>query len=363
VNKKFCYNNNYTKSSLHTIAPYVGKLRPEVVSTLIDMYSSESQTIFDPFSGSGTIPFEAWIKGRKTVGVDLNYYAFVLTNAKLFPYPSLDMALEHLDENHRLVKSSKTCFKANNVPEWVSHFFHPETLKEIIAWMNVLSIKKDCFLMSCLLGILHHQRPGFLSYPSSNGAPYLRNKKYPICKYPEMYEYRNVYERLYKKVIRSYKNMPALDFSIKRKTYHMDAPKFGNDMLKDSIIITSPPYMKSLTYARDNRLRLWFLGHPDWEQLDKRISLNKAAFSNLMTDCFGVWSAAQNKGNYCILIVGDIPFERVGRQNIPDLICAKAKGFNYEFVDLFDYPINMDRKFVKNDSRIKTEKICVFRRR
>jgi len=89
------FKNEYIKSSLHTIAPYVGKLRPEVVSMLIDKYSSINHTIYDPFCGSGTVPLEAWIKGRNVIGVDLNYYAFVLTKAKLFPYPSLDIALKH----------------------------------------------------------------------------------------------------------------------------------------------------------------------------------------------------------------------------------------------------------------------------
>jgi DNA modification methylase len=33
-------------------------------------------------------------------------------------------------------------------------------------------------------------------------------------------------------------------------------------------IISSPPYFGALDYARDNRLRLWFLGCEDWKELD-----------------------------------------------------------------------------------------------
>jgi hypothetical protein len=359
---RYC-DGAHIKSSLHAIAPYVGKLRPEVVSGLIDKYSSKNHTIYDPFCGSGTVPLEAWIKGRKAVGVDLNYYAFVLTKAKLFPYSSLKQALKHLNKISVLVNAVKPTFRMKDIPNWVSCFFHPKTLKEIMIWMYILSSKKDFFLMSCLLGILHHQRPGFLSFPSSHGAPYLRNGKYPIDEYPEMYEYRNVYERLYQKVVRSYKNIPDLDFSIKRKVLHKDTQKSKSGMATGSIIITSPPYMKSLTYARDNRLRLWFLGHPDWEQLDKRISVAKTEFSILMENCFKSWDNFQSKGNYCILVVGDIMFNNAKQQSIPDLICVQAEKFNYKLMDLYDYPINMGRKVVKTDSQIKTEKICVFQRR
>jgi len=356
--------NKYIKSSLHTIAPYVGKLRPEVVSMLIDKYSSINHTIYDPFCGSGTVPLEAWIKGRDAIGVDLNYYAFVLTKAKLFPYQSLDVALKHLNKISTLVDSIKNKVNMKNIPKWVSCFFHQKTIKEIMIWMNILLTKKDFFLISCLLGILHHQRPGFLSFPSSHGAPYLRSELYPIIEYPEMYEYRNVYERLYKKVVRTYKAMPTLDFSIKRKVFYRDTQKKSNaEMLNNSTIITSPPYMKSLTYARDNRLRLWFLGHPNWEQLDKRISVAKLAFSNLMRNCFKSWSDFQNKGNYCILVVGDIMFDITKKQSIPDLIRTHAKECNYTLINTFDYPINIERKVVKTSSQIKTEKICVFQRR
>lgn len=355
-------DDEYVKSSLHTIAPYVGKLRPNVVSALIDEYSSKRHTIYDPFCGSGTVPLEAWIKGRKAIGVDLNYYAFVLTKAKLFPYKSLEVALKHLNKASVLVDATKVKFKVKNVPKWVSCFFHPETLREIMAWIDVLSSKNDFFLMSCLLGILHHQRPGFLSFPSSHGAPYLRDGKYPKDEYPEMYKYRNVYERLYQKVKRSYKAISELDFSIERKVLYSNTQTSRAAMATGSIIITSPPYMKSLTYARDNRLRLWFLGHPDWEQLDKRVSVPKIEFSNLMGNCFRSWTKMQNKGDHCILVVGDIIFDKEKKQSIPELISVRAKESNYKLIDLFDYPIDMNRKIVKNDSQIKTEKICIFKR-
>ena len=356
--------NNYRKPSFHTIAPYIGKLRPELVRVLINKYSSNSHIIYDPFCGSGTVLLEAWIMGRETVGVDLNYYAVILSKAKLFPHPSLDIATKHLEECATLVDSlKKSYFHIDNIPEWVSKFFHRETLKEISIWMDVLKNKEEFFLMACLLGILHHQRPGFLSFPSSNGAPYLRNEKYPISEYPAMYEYRNVYERLSKKVIRSYRELPRLDFSIKRDVHYMNTLEFRTKPRKDFTIITSPPYMKSLTYARDNRLRLWFLGVSDWMGLDKSISVNKKDFFILIKNCFMKWSNMQNSGNHCILVLGDIVFDKNRKQSLPDLICAQAEESNYTLVDIFDDPIDRARKVVKTDAKIKAEKICIFQRR
>src|SRR5258708_20036869 len=48
--------------------------------------------------------------------------------------------------------------------------------------------RRSTFLLSCLLAILHHQRPGFLSFPSSHAVPYLRLNSFPRELYPEKKE-------------------------------------------------------------------------------------------------------------------------------------------------------------------------------
>lgn len=65
------------------------------------------------------------------------------------------------------------------VPEWVREFFHPDTLREVLIAFRILRQQEDYFLTACLMGILHHVRPGFLSYPASHLVPYLRKNKYP----------------------------------------------------------------------------------------------------------------------------------------------------------------------------------------
>ncbi|MDR2861508.1 MAG: site-specific DNA-methyltransferase [Syntrophobacterales bacterium] len=355
-------SKDYQKSSLHTIAPYVGKLRTDVVQYLIEKYSDENTTIFDPFCGSGTVPLESWILGRKTLGIDLNYYAYVISKAKLFPYPNFDVAKKQLDLYYNIVKRNNIDVNISGIPNWIQDFFHPDTLCEIVTWTNALMQNNDYFILACLLGILHHQRPGFLSYPSSHGAPYLRNNKYPKSEFPEMYEYRNVYDRLLKKVERTYKFIPKVDFSCEREILNINALDIKNTT-HNITIITSPPYMKSLTYARDNRMRLWFLGCSDWEGLDQKISMGKEAFSELMDGCFCKWSNMQKKESYCIVVVGDILFDKARNKSIPDMICDTASKFSYATVDVLDYPVNQDRKVVKSESKIKTEKICIFQRR
>jgi hypothetical protein len=353
-------NAQYIKSSLHSIAPYVGKIRPQLASALIREYSSKYNIIYDPFAGSGTIPLEAWINGRDTIATDLNKYAYVLTYAKLYPFLNKKEGLNRLSRINGIVKGESISIE--NVPEWVQEFFHKETLKEILIWTHQLNHKKDFFFLACLLGILHHQRPGFLSFPSSHGAPYLRLNKYPKEQYPEMYEYKNVYDKLRMKVQRAYSEIPELDDSVIRLVQNKNTLAFKDNSDKRITVISSPPYMKALTYARDNRLRLWFLGESEWKSLEQKVSPTKNEFKNLMTKCFNRWALMQRSGDYCILVVGDMIFDKKSAQTIPDLVCEIAENAGYKSVEMINDPINPKHKTVKKDSLIKSEKICVLKR-
>lgn len=354
----------YHKTAIHTISPYVGKLRPEVAASLIRQHSNPADNIFDPFSGSGTVPLEAWINGRTPIASDLNPYAFVLTKAKLHPFKNAQYALRAFNKYKVLLSEIADPLPTflDATPEWVKSFFHPQTLFEAYHLAKLLRQHQEWFLLACLLGILHHQRPGFLSYPSSHGAPYLRENKFPKNEFPELYEYRDLTERMIGKIERTYKIFPDFDFSIKRDVRHCDATSIHKKFKKPTVIITSPPYMKSLTYARDNRLRLWFLGYENWKELDKTISSGKIEFVKLMNICFKNWSQIQQRNEKCIFVMGDIQYDRKDPRRLPEIMCEIAVNHGYILIDIVDYPINTNRKVEKKPSQIATEKICILQR-
>jgi hypothetical protein len=95
------------------------------------------------------------------------------------------------------------------VPRWVRAFFQPRTLKEALRFAQLLQRERHYFLLASLLGILHHQRPGFLSFPSSHLVPYLRSRKFPQAEYPHLYAYRPLAPRLRAKVTRALKHPPT----------------------------------------------------------------------------------------------------------------------------------------------------------
>jgi len=218
--------------------------------TLIETYSSPGDMVCDPFVGSGVVALECLIAGRGIIARDINPYAITLTKAKLNPPTTVEEALEkaafYLDRMELLAEK----MVLDEIPEWVKAFFHPRTLRELLVLAQLLRQNKEYFLLACLLGILHHQRPGFLSYPASHLVPYLRTRNFPSEEFPELYEYRAVSPRLRKKIQRVYRRFPNIDPEIPRKCKLKDATNL--DLPKDSIdvVITSPPYMNTLDYSR-----------------------------------------------------------------------------------------------------------------
>ena len=121
--KEPCVN---TECSLHQISPYIGKIKSRIAGELIESYSNEGDLVVDPFAGSGTIPFEAVIRGRRAFCADISSYARILSLAKLSPPSSLDKALklarEALAQADQLPEPDLRL-----VPAWVERFFHPDT--------------------------------------------------------------------------------------------------------------------------------------------------------------------------------------------------------------------------------------------
>jgi len=298
----------YSECSWHQLSPYIGKMKSSMAKSLISQFTKPGDTIYDPFSGAGTVALESWIAGRNVFASDLSPYAFVLSKAKASPPRNTQETIKRLDKYWLMAIEEQKQIDLRQVPKWVRSFFHPETLRETLAIRNVLLNHRQWFLLSCLLGILHHWRPGFLSFPCSHTVPYLKDKIFPRSSFPEMYERRDVYVRLAAKVRRAYARIPNVDRKLIRKVKKVDAKKNLPDIPTGGVsaIITSPPYMNSLSYARDNRLRLWFLGINNHRKLEPKISPRKKEFLDMMQKLFHKWSELLKKDGVCVLILGAV---------------------------------------------------------
>lgn len=358
---------NARESSLHQLSPYVGKLKSGMVRVLLQAYSKPGDIVLDPFCGSGVVPLEAALAGREAWANDLSVYAYTLTRAKLEAPAEPGEALKRARQ--LLAKVDKKAPKADvsHVPEWIREFYHPQTMREIVVAFDELTKSEDYFLTGCLLGIMHHVRPGFLSYPASHLVPYLRKSKYPQDEFPKMYEYRDLRSRLLAKVERAFKRTHFPDDWADRgyQVFNENSMALPIDDQSVDSIISSPPYFGALDYARDNRLRLWFLGCPDWKELDNSLTASRKVYLPQMSVCLQEMYRILKRRSYCVLVLGDV--ERDGElKRTAEILSDLAKevtngGFKTELI--YDDIIPDERRSRRRTETTKFERILVMRKK
>jgi hypothetical protein len=195
-------------------------------------------------------------------------------------------------------------------------------------------------------------------------VPYLRTSKFPRAEFPEMYGYRSVADRLRKKVDRAYgranlvRAWTSRDYEVTgRNASSLPYPDNSADL-----ILTSPPYYDALDYARDNRLRLWFLGQKDWKELDRRLTKSNRMYEDQMGQCIKEMHRVLKPGKKCILVVGEV--QRNGRTSDTGSVLGQlarevtSGGFGLDCV--VEDPIPDARRSRRGTKTTRVEKILVL---
>ena len=347
--------------SLHQLSPYIGKLKSTIAKHLIQEYSAPGDLVVDPFCGSGTVPLEACCLGRRVFASDASVYATTLTRAKLGAPDSVAGALEALGRIWDRI-TDRPLPSLEGIPQWVRKFFHPRTLRETLRLTRHLRKHRCHFLLASVLGILHHQRPGFLSFPASNLVPYLRSTRFPRDRYPHLYEYRPVDVRLKAKVHRALRRQPTVPprpfvEDVRRATVENLTLPPGIDC-----VITSPPYMNALDYVRDNRLRLWFLGDACSESQEK----NRTGLRGFRRAIGALASQLEQKmktNGYCVFVVGEKTArdrDRFPSRELTTVFLTRTRSFELE--DVISDTIPDIRRSRRELTGVKRENILVFRK-
>lgn len=355
-----CYNGR--ESTMQQLAPYVGKMKSGMASALVLHCSEPGETVFDPFAGSGVVPYEALTCGRHVIANDLSPYAQAVTAGKLFAPPTREAALAEARYHVEQAAADTAGVDLDVVPGWVREFFHPDTLRETLALVRRLRADERWFLLACTMGILHHVRPGFLSYPASHLTPYLRVAKYPPQEYPEMYAYRSVAPRLAAKVHRAYRRAPAIDPGLRRTVLRENAMALSLPAESVDAIVSSPPYFGALDYGRDNRLRLWFLGVEDYRELEQGLTSNERVYVDQMSACLRELHRVLRRGRLCALVLGDVRRSDRSRDTASVIADLAAEGGRFRVEGTVDDEIPDIRRSRRRTRTTKRDRILILRR-
>lgn len=327
--KKYSYKDF---SRIHQMTAYLAMFPPSIPHHFICKYSKEGDLVFDPFSGRGTSAFEACRLGRIGIGNDLNPLAFCLTSAKV-NLPQKSAILERISQLKSDYVGDKFCI--DDVPSDIRMLYEETTtLPQLLYLKNTLQRhrKIDNFILAILSGIMHgkHRKDGSSIYCSidmpntfSMSPNYVRSfiDKHNLQKIKQ-----DVFGLLEQRVTflfqESVSELQNLSHYKPGACFEMDAldstqkiiEKYGKNSI--GLIVTSPPYLKNINYAKYNWIRLWLLD----SEAEKHISIyqknrrNKKLKDNLafeqyaqyLQKLFDSWFEILKADSYAFVVIGDI---------------------------------------------------------
>jgi tRNA G10 N-methylase Trm11 len=250
----------------HSLCSYQGKLKPSIAHQLVKTFVPENGSVLDPFSGVGTIPFEAALAGKLSYGIDISLPAYYISYAKVnTPISSASFAyidaLDNYIKNNKCTKKEIDEAKNFGFNKKLSEYYEENTLKEILLARrfvkeNYPSIPSEMLVVASLLHILHGNRPYALSRRSHPIVPYAPTGEFI---------YKSLIEKLCKKVNRVIDEELPLNFK-NGKVFNQDSTiVWPQEINEIDAIITSPPFFDSTRFYLANWIRIWFTG---WSEID-----------------------------------------------------------------------------------------------
>ncbi len=244
----------------HGIHPYPAKFIPELPREIIRECTKERNIVLDPFCGSGTTLLEACIAGRKSIGIDSNPVAALISRAKTTALTVCEQE-QILAIANRLSKMDLTEIKAAWIPavQNLEHWFQKNVITEL-SWLKQFILDNSsgnlqvfllCIFSSIIVKVSNQEsntRYAAIEKNLTEGAviaAFVRKLKQEYEKIVLISAMRTVN-----------KNIPTVILG--------STESISSDTVADSsvdVVITSPPYANSYDYYLYHKWRMIWLGY------------------------------------------------------------------------------------------------------
>jgi len=303
----------------HSLCSYLGAFPPSLANYFIRYFTDENDLVFDPFSGRGTTILESRILNRKSFGSDLNPIALALSKAKSYNLKPKDI-LNRIDELQEDYDYALFLPEAQAQSDEIHLIFHPRTLAEL-CYLRVMLLesenKIDHFLIGAVLGIMHggERKDGTSGYLSISMPNTFSMSPDYVRRFVQTKELNRVYrsvfdnlkdkiERVFRKHISPKKEAFITECDAKEISKSKELKKYQG---KVDLLLTSPPYLGIVNYAKQNWIRSWFLESDPIDiskKLDDDLNINEwVKFSKTTITEF---KKMLKPNGTAILVIGDV---------------------------------------------------------
>ncbi|MDP3274170.1 MAG: DNA methyltransferase [Deltaproteobacteria bacterium] len=241
----------------HGFHAYPARMHPELARRVIASEPS-AQSVLDPFCGSGTVVIEALCAGCSVTGTDLNPLALLL--AKIKTRKSTNGERKALVSGaHAMANLAEESLKgelADASPRFEFEWFHPHTLRELVALRSAIATQPEGFVRDAHNMLLSSVLVK-LSFQRSDSDPTRVRKLVPQGATFSLFS-RKSFE-LAHALADLARSIPAE--TPPAKILEDDAQKLAHvpDHSVD-LVLTSPPYAANYDYASHHARRYAWLG-------------------------------------------------------------------------------------------------------
>lgn len=327
-------NLNWTEKELpesertkhvHRLHPYLGKYIPQLVEIFLRKYFKEGQTVFDPFSGSGTTLVQANELGINSIGCDISASNVILTKAKTKNY-HVEIVKNEIKEIIELVRSKLIDTNQPELPfmpkiegliyknesAYLKSWFAPQALNELLIFRDLILNYENQEILSVILSrsarsarLTTHFDLDFPKKPQTD--TYYCYKHRRICQ-PTKTAFQFL-QRYSFDAIKRIEQFSALRTNASVEIIHGDS-RHAN-LGKIDGVITSPPYVGLIDYHEQHRYAFELLGIEDLSNQEigpasKGASkTTKQKYQELIADVFINALKYMPTGGRLIVVAGD----------------------------------------------------------
>lgn len=242
----------------HGYHRYPAKFLPNIVKKIIEDHTNVGDTVADVFAGCGTTLVEAKIHGRKSIGVDINPVAQLITNVKTTP-----ITPNKLEESYEKIIKEFDRFNPENYlnvakHERIDYWFFPDNKKKIaFLYEVILNLEEEQKVRDFFLVALSNILKNCSRWLQTSTKPQIDPVKIPSDPFVS---FKRQAKGMLKRNSEFYKELEKLNFlDTECNIYLDDARDTKIDSESVNVVITSPPYVTSYEYADLHQLTgYWF---------------------------------------------------------------------------------------------------------
>lgn len=257
VSPEWCFKNvRSTEQWTHGYHRYPAKFLPNLVKKIIEDYTQPTDLVADFFAGCGTTLVEAKVHGRKSIGVDINPVAELITRAKINPIDPKKLETKFQNLIKIFDDFNPKDYSEISLHERIDYWFSPKHKYKIAFLYEKILSQSDKKTREFFLVSLSHILKNCSKWLQSSTKPQIDPNKKPADPFIAF----NTHTKQMIKKNNDFFNQLKKDNYLQTACEILLEDARRTSIQSDSVgaIITSPPYVTSYEYADIHQLTAYW---------------------------------------------------------------------------------------------------------